>query len=74
MPRARDPPSLYLCPFPSPHAVAQAVLGGGSGGGQGGEDPCLRTPEEVFKCMLDKYDACKAGVGPRTLCDYFDPT
>ena len=33
---------------------------------------CSEDPRAVFRCMLEKYDDCKAGVGPRTMCDYFD--
>jgi hypothetical protein len=33
---------------------------------------CAKEPGDVFTCMLRLYDSCKAGVGPHTLCDYFD--
>lgn len=33
---------------------------------------CSSESGAVFKCMLNRYDNCKAGIGPRSLCDFFD--
>ena len=40
--------------------------------GRSDRDRCSQEPSAVFRCMLDQYDTCKAGVGPKSLCDYFD--
>jgi len=33
---------------------------------------CHKEPAQVFACMVELYDNCKAGLGPHSLCDYYD--